>query len=393
VQYPWNAPSPRPALAGFAGLYLVPNRIADARSLLLALVPRLREGLLPTEFPEDGSEPVYAGADVALWFVNAVYQYLAYTGDAPTVRRHPLESVYAIIDHYRRGTDLGIRTDDDGLLASGVAGQGVTWMDAKSGDWVATPRLGRAVEVNALWYNALCVAAELARRFEGPDRVDRSADYAALARSAREAFNRRFWNDAAGCCYDVLGDQDGSTDASIRPNQLLAISLPFAVLSPDRHGRVVERVRQELLTPVGVRTLAPSDPHYHGRYEGDAHARDRAYHNGPGFPWLLGPLVTAVVRTFGRGPAVLEQARAILGPSLDRLRGDGLGHLHELFDGDAPHAPGGATTAPLAVAEILRCYAEDLLGRNPALPPRPPAGDAAPQSPSQPVPPDVMHPA
>ena len=265
-------------------------------------------------------------------------------------------------------------------------------MDAKSGDWVATPRQGRAVEVNALWYNALCVAAELARRFEGPDRVDRSADYAALARSVREAFNRRFWNDEEGCCYDVIvGDEDGAAaDASIRPNQLLAISLPFAVLSPDRHARVVERVRQELLTPAGVRTLAPSDPQYRGRYEGDAHARDRAYHNGPAFPWLLGPMVTAVVRTFGRGPAVLEQARAMLRPSLDRLRGDGLGHLPELFHGDAPHAPGGATTAPLAVAEILRCYAEDLLGRNPALPPRPPAGEAAPQ-PADPARPPGRH--
>jgi len=371
VQYPWNAPSSRPALAGFSGLFLVPWRYDDARSMLLSLVGRLENGLLPSEFPEDGSAPVYKGADIALWFVNAVHQYLAYTRDEATLRQFLLPAALRIIEAYRLGASLGIRVDADGLLVSGTPGIGTTWMDAKVGDWVVTPRNGCAVELNALWYNALCAAAEMNGRASGAG--DRTARLETLAASVYDAFNRRFWNESAGCCYDVVSESPscdasrppGPRDESVRPNQLLAASLPFPVLAPERHQAMLNRVRDELLTTKGVRSLSPRDPAYQGHFGGNVVSRDRACHNGSAFPWLLGPFITASVRAAGETDASRAEARRILEPCLSHLQTDGLGQLCELFDGDAPHAPGGAVASPLTVAELLRCYVEDVLGRKP----------------------------
>jgi glycogen debranching enzyme len=368
VQYPWNAPSPRAALAGFAGMFLVPGRHHQGRSLLLALVGKLERGLLPSEFPEDGSAPLYNGADISLWFVNAVYQYLAYTGDEQSVGQFLLPAALRIIDAYRLGTDLGVRIDVDGLLVSGTPGIGTTWMDAKVGDWVVTPRNGCAVEINALWYNALCAAAEMSARVGVPGGGDRGARLEALAVAAFDAFNRRFWNASAGSCYDVVGEApacNATRDESVRPNQLFAASLPFPVLARQYHAAMLNRVRDELLVPLGLRTLSPHDPAYQGRFGGNVVSRDRAYHNGSVFPWLLGPFITASVRAAGETEASRGEARRQLGPCLRQLQTDGLGHLCELFDGDAPHAPGGAIASPLSVAEVLRCYAEDILGRKP----------------------------
>jgi predicted glycogen debranching enzyme len=372
VQYPWNAPSPRAALVGFSGLFLVPGRFDDARLLLLALVERLDNGLLPSEFPEDGSAPVYKGADVSLWFVNAVYQYLAYTGDEAMVRQFLLPAALRVIEAYRHGADLGIRIDADGLLVSGTPGIGTTWMDAKVGDWVVTPRSGCAVELNALWYNALCAAVEMSGRLGPCSDVD-CTRLETLAMSVHDAFNRRFWNEAAGCCYDVVSESSGRDagrppgprDETVRPNQLLAASLPFPILSPERHNAMLNRVRDELLTLMGVRSLSPRDPAYQGHFGGNVVSRDRAYHNGSAFPWLLGPFITASIRAAGETEASRAEARRILGPCFSRLQTNGLGQLCELFDGDAPHAPGGAIASPLSVAELLRCYAEDVLGRKP----------------------------
>lgn len=385
ISYPWHAPSPRAALAGFAGLYLIPGRLADARSLLLALLPRLDNGLLPSEFPEDGTEPVYHGADVSLWFVNAVYEYLAYTGDAPTVGRHLADAVFMILDHYRRGTGLGIRADDDGLLVSETAGVGTTWMDAQIDGVPVTPRGGRAVDVNALWYNAARVGAELARRFGS---AARAADYAALAATIRDAFNRRFWNEAGGYCFDVVGDD--APDAAVRPNQLLAASLPFPVLTADRVAKVMDVVRRELLTPYGVRTLSPRDPGYCRQAGGDEAGRERARHCGSAHPWLLGPFVTAFLRVRGRSAAAVNEAATLLRPCLDRLRHEGMGLLCELFDGDSPQAPGGAVASPLAAAELLRCYVQNVLGREPVLPS---VGSSEPVISPVPAAPNVAHPA
>jgi glycogen debranching enzyme len=233
-------------------------------------------------------------------------------------------------------------------------------MDAKVGEWVITPRAGRAVEVNALWYNVVRIVAALADRF---GQTSRARELNALADQIAAAFNETFWNASENCCCDVVSDH--FADAAIRPNQLLAISLPFAVLNADRHAAVVERVRTELMTPVGPRTLAPREHSYCGRYGGDVVARDRAYHQGAVHPWLLGPYVTAHLKVHGRGDAARRDARRLLDGNLAHLRSHGLGHLCELFDGDPPHRPGGALASAPAVGEILRCYVEDVLDQQP----------------------------
>src|SRR4051812_69340 len=355
-QYPWSAPSGRDALIAFGGLFCATRRYAEGKALLQCLATKLQDGLLPSDFPEDGSAPLYHGADVSLWFVHAVHQYLRHSGDEATVRRSLYEPVDRIIEHYRAGTRLGIAMDADGLISTHEPGVGTTWMCAKAGDWVVTPRSGRPVEVNALWYNALWVAAELSEQF---GHADRAAEHRALAALVKEAFNRRFWNPEWVCCFDVVGDN--GNDASIRPNQLLAASLPFPVLDLDRHELLLEWATTALLTPGGVRTLAPDDSNYQGRYGGSVVARDRALHNGSAFPWLMGPLVTLFIRVRGRGVAARQAALAMLRPCIDHMAGPGTGQLCELFDGNAPHSPGGAPASAAAVGEILRCYVEDVL--------------------------------
>jgi glycogen debranching enzyme len=270
------------------------------------------------------------------------------------------------VHNYRTGTRLGIAADEDGLVSTAEPGVGTTWMDAGTGNGVVTPRAGMPIELNALWYNALRVVAELSERFDEPRWAE---ELNGQAQSVKDAFNRLFWNEPAGCCYDVVGG--AGPDASVRPNQLLAASLPFAVLDLPRHPQVLQKVRDELLTPFGVRTLAPSDPNYHGRYAGNVAARDRAHHNGSAFPWLLGPLLDVHARVKGRGRQARDEALVLLRGCLDYLEGDGLGQLCELFDGNAPHAPGGAVAAAAGTAEVLRAYADYVLDGAPSDSPAP----------------------
>ena len=384
--YPWGPPSWRSAMMGFCGLFLVTGRFGDARALLLSLAARELHGLMPTVIPEDGAPARYDGADVALWYVNAVFNYFRYTCDVATLRRRLLDVMLRIIDRYRGGADLGVATDSEGLLLSRAAGVPTTWMDAKVGDWVLTPRQGRPVELNALWYNAVCAVAELSERYGSQDRA---AELMNFARGIKDAFNRRFWNESAGCCFDVV--EDHGADPSVRPNQLLAISLPFPVLSLERHVRMLTRVRESLLTHRGMRSLAHDDPQYVGRYEGNVVSRDKAHYNGSAHPWLLGHYVTALLRCRGRGQPARDEARAALTGMLDYVCGDGLGQLPELFDGDSPHRPGGAIASAASVGEILRAYAEDILEMGPVMPfpTTLNANDAA----NLPTPPKVNHPA
>lgn len=362
TQYPWSAPSGRFALIGFVGLYLIPGRYAEAKQLLETLASHLEGGLVPSEFPESGGPPVYHGADTSLWFLHAAHQYLRYTGDEETTRKL-LEPIGRIVESYRFGTLLGIAIDHDGLLLSRSAGTPTSWMDAKVNDWVVTPRQGRTVELNALWYNALRVDAELSARFDQPARA---VELTKLADGVKSAFNIRFWNDDLRSCFDAI--EDHGPDPSVRPNQLLAISLPYPVLAAERHATVVETVRRELLIDKGLRTLSPHDPAYQGRYGGHVVSRDRAAHQGTAYPWLLGALATAMVRAAGtRNERVGRQVRQMLQPCLDFLKGDGLGNICELFDGDAPHRQGGAMAAGAAAGELLRAYVEDALGRVPAM--------------------------
>jgi len=378
---PWATPSGRDALIAFPGLLLATGRFAEAKSLLLWLASHLRDGRVPSEFTEDKGEPRYVGVDTSLWFVNAVYQYLDYSGDDEPGARRLLDAVAHVMEAYRRAAAPDLTVGGDGLLSSHVAGTPTTWMDAKIGDWVVTPRAGRPVELNALWYNALRAAASLAERF-GPTGWDR--EYAALAARVRASFNDAFWNAHGRCCYDVVADH--GPDPSVRPNQLLAMSLPFPVLDVARFAAALETVTRELLVPTGVRTLAPSDPAYRGRYGGDVVSRDRAYHNGSAYPWLLGPYVTAYLRVHGRGPQARREAAALLEPCLAYLRGDGLGKICELFDGDPPHRPGGALASARATGELLRCYVEDVLdlssGRVPHAPHAPHVDPGVPDGPA-----------
>lgn len=353
-QYPWSAPSGRWALVALPGLLLSTERFTEAASLLERFAASRWQGLMPSEFPETGGRPVYDGADVSLWFIYALHAYFEATGDEALVGKL-LPVALEIISEYRRGTELGIGLSEDKLLRAGKPGLRVTWMDAKVGDWVLTPRQGMPVELNALWYNALRSVESFARLFGLGDSADQME---AAAREVYEAFNRRFWNDAAECCYDVL--TESGADSSVRPNQLLSVSLPYPVLSPSRQADVLRKVQQELLTPRGVRTLSPHDPDYGGRYTGHILPRDRAYHGGSAHVWLLGAYVSAYLRVHGRSDAALRHVREILQPCIDYLHSDGLGQLCELFDGDSPHLPGGAIASAAAVAEVLRGYMQTL---------------------------------
>ena len=361
ASYPWATPSPRWTLAAFCGLFLVPGQFIAGRDLLLRLATTMVDGLLPSGTSEVGGRPVYHGVDPSLWFVNAVRNYLHHTGDIDGVRGPLLDAALSVLHWYRHGTSLGIRTDVDGLLSTDQPGVPTTWMDAQANGWVVTPRGGKAVEVNALWHNALRCGAELA---EACGRTEQAADLARLADAVKASFNRRFWNAAANCCYDTIDDL--GADPAIRPNQLLAISLAHPVLTPNRFEPLLDVVRTQLMTPFGPRTLAPADPAYRGHYAGDIVSRDRAYHQGSVHPWLLGHYVTAYLKIHGRGAGARAEARQLLEPCLAYLRTVGCGQLCELFDGDAPHRPGGAIASAAAVAELLRSYAQDVLDRRPA---------------------------
>jgi predicted glycogen debranching enzyme len=353
TRYPWTPPSGRDAVIALPGLFLVTRRFAEAKALLESMAADLWNGLLPSVYPEDGSAPRYEGADVSLWFVHAVGQYLKYTGEDPAAHSLLIEAVAKILEAYQHGTTLGIGTDVDGLVFTHAAGLPTTWMDAKAGDWVVTPRQGRPVEINALWYNALRLGSELMRSI---GRIARAEELAMLAVSVRHAFNRRFWNEKLNCCFDVV--MDFGVEDAIRPNQLLAISLPHPVLQSIHHNALLDVVKDRLLSPLGLRTLAPSEAAYCGRYEGDPVTRDRAYHQGSVYPWLLGAYADALVRVHGNTPQTRAEVRSTLSNCIERLTGDGMGQLGELFDGDVPRRPGGAIADARSIGEVLRAYVE-----------------------------------
>ena len=362
--YPWLGVRTRDALIGFGGLFLVQGRLEEARDFLLSLTARMKNGLMPSEFAEDGTGPVYRSADIVLWFANAAWNYLRYVpnADQQTIGQL-LDTILNAIDAYRAGTDLGISVDSDGLIGSACANETTSWMDARNADCIVTPRTGKPVELNALWYNALRVAATLCARI---GRTDRATDLNAFAQSVSNAFNERFWNVAESCCFDVLTET--GVDASIRPNQILAASLPFPVLSIDRHDAILNKVRSSLLVPTGIRTLSPTDPKYRPQYTGNVAQRDAAHHNGSGFPWLLGPYAQLFLRVHGKTPRTRAAIAELLKPCLDFAAGQGMGQIPELFDADSPHAPGGALASATSVGQLLRCYVEDVLGKEPAQP-------------------------
>jgi predicted glycogen debranching enzyme len=331
------------------GLALTTGRTDVARSILIEFAKHVDKGMLPNRFPDAGEEPEYNTVDATLWYFEAVRALVGQTGDYDFVRENLYDVLVDIIDWHIRGTRYNIHLDKDGLLAAGEEGVQLTWMDAKVGDWVVTPRRGKPVEIQALWYNALRVMARLAKEFQDDVAVER---YMEMASRARDSFNLHFWNEELGCLYDVI--EGDNRDASIRPNQIFAVSLHRSMLPVEKAQRVVETVRRELLTPYGLRSLAVSDPKYRGRYEGDGTSRDGAYHQGTVWAWLIGPFITAYLKAFRDTPETRVKAAAWLMPFERHLSEAGLNQVSEIFDGDSPHKPGGCIAQAWSVAELLR---------------------------------------
>ncbi len=343
--YPWFSDWGRDTMIALPGLTLATGRPEDARSILRTFARFVDRGMLPNRFPDAGETPEYNTVDATLWYFEAVRAYHAATGDDATLRElFPV--LREIVAWHIRGTRYGIKVDlTDGLLAAGQADVQLTWMDVKIGDWVVTPRTGKAVEINALWYNALCCMADFAQRLDLP-----GERYTAGARQVQRSFGR-FWNGAAGCCYDVI-DGPGGDDPTLRPNQVIAAALAHSPLSDAQARAVVETCARTLLTSHGLRTLPPDHPSYRGRFVGDWNYRDSIYHQGTVWAWLIGPFVQAHLRVY-RDPAA---ARALLTPLVRHLGGAGLGSVSEVFDGDPPHTPRGCFAQAWSVAELLRAW-------------------------------------
>jgi predicted glycogen debranching enzyme len=358
--YHWFSDWGRDTMIALPGLTLPLKRYDLAQSILRTFSRHMDHGMLPNRFPDAGEMPEYNTVDATLWFFEAIRAYLAYTGDLEFVRNDLYSVLTDIVAWHVRGTRFGIKVDSCGLLRSGEPGVALTWMDAKVGDWVVTPRRGRPVEIQALWYNALCVLEDVAQRLGDADGRKR---YGRMAALTKRSFNRFFWNKENECLYDVVNG--GAPDSSIRPNQILAVSLPHTMLSPERSRLVVEVAQKHLLTPFGLRSLAPSDPQYCGRYTGDPVSRDAAYHQGTVWPWLMGPFVTAYTKVHGGGKPARRQAQSWLSAFKNHLADSGLGQVSEIFDGDAPHRPVGCIAQAWSVAELLRATVEDIYGIRP----------------------------
>jgi predicted glycogen debranching enzyme len=352
--YHWFADWGRDTMIALPGLTLATGHAEIAKSILAEFAAHVDQGMLPNRFPDAGETPEYNTVDATLWFFEAVRSLLQYTNDFEFVRANLHAVLTDIIDWHVKGTRYQIQVDKDGLLYSGEPGVQLTWMDAKVGDWVVTPRTGKAVEIQALWYNALRVMEDLEEKYG--DKANQKR-YKTMAASARKSFNEQFWNEQTSCLYDVVNG--GECDASIRPNQVLAISLTNSMVSKARAKSILRVVERELLTPRGLRTLSPNDSRYVGRYQGDPRSRDGSYHQGTVWPWLMGPYITAHVKTFGEKPG-RKFAADWLGNFDDHLREMCLGQVSEIFDGDPPHTPRGCVAQAWSVAELLRAAVENV---------------------------------
>ena len=357
--YPWFGDWGRDTFIALRGLCLATGRLDDARRILVEWADAVSQGMLPNRFPDAGDAPEYNSVDASLWYVVVVGEWLdamAAAGRRVSVsdRAALAAAVRAILEGYERGTRYGIRADADGLLASGEPGVQLTWMDAKVGDWVVTPRTGKPVEMQALWVNALEAGARLVSRLDPAA----AAYWRGLGARACDAFAARFWNASRGCLHDVV-DVDhvaGAVDGSLRPNQLFAVGgLPVPLLEGERARAVVDVVERQLLTPLGPRSLAPGEPGYAPRYGGGVRERDGAYHQGTVWPWLAGAFVDAWLRVRGDTEAARREAAGrFLPPLRAHLAEAGLGHVSEIADAETPHVPNGCPFQAWSVGELLR---------------------------------------
>jgi predicted glycogen debranching enzyme len=346
--YPWFSDWGRDTMIALPGLALATDRATDAASILRTFAAHTSEGMLPNRFPDGGEAPEYNTVDATLWYFHAINAYVDATGDDRLLRDlYPV--LREIVDWHRRGTRYGIQVDPrDGLLFAGEPGVQLTWMDAKIGDWVVTPRIGKPVEINALWHFALSCMAKWARALND---ARASADYARDAARVAESFAAEFWYADGGYLFDVVDGRDGA-DASLRPNQIFAVSLGTDLLDRERARSVVATCSRHLLTPVGLRSLAPSDASYIGTYRGGPRERDAAYHQGTVWAWLLGPFALAHYRAFGDA----SHARRLLDGLAAHVSDACLGTISEIFDADAPHAPRGCFAQAWSVSETLRAW-------------------------------------
>lgn len=355
---PWFTDWGRDTMIAFTGLTLCTKRFKEAEEILLTFARYIRHGIVPNMFPDDNMPPLYNTVDASLWYFYAVYQYLHYNPAAEAeafVKEQIFPHLKEIISAYEKGTDFSIYMEDDGLIHAGSGLDQITWMDVRVGDWVATPRHGKPVEINALWYNALRIMESLCEKFD----EDASA-YRTRAEQVKESFNAKFWDSANQCLFDVVdGDEP---DDHIRPNQVYAVSLPFSLLPEEQEKAVVALVEKELFVGCGLRSLAPDHPDYHGIYCGALAKRDAAYHQGTAWGFLLGGFFSAYMKVNHHSSSAAANAVRMLEPVRKHLTDSGcIGSISEIFDGDAPHNPLGCYAQAWSVGEVLRCYCEDIL--------------------------------
>jgi predicted glycogen debranching enzyme len=350
--YHWFTDWGRDTMISLEGLTMTTGRQVEASYILRTFAHYIRDGLIPNMFPEGKTDGLYHTADATLWFFHALNQYLQRVDDEHLLEQL-LPCLLDIVGHHLRGTHFNIHVDHkDGLLVQGQEGYQLTWMDAKVDDWVVTPRRGKAVEINALWYNALRLLEGWLRRFDRWGEADGIAGHAA---KAGRSFNKRFWNADSGFLFDVIDGENGRPDPSCRPNQLFAISLEHPILEQSRWESVVRVAKERLLTPVGLRSLAPGEKNYKPRYDGDLRSRDAAYHQGTVWAWLIGPFIDSWLRVY---PDDLKTARGFLKGVQAHLNTACVGSISEIFDAEAPYTPRGCCAQAWSVAEVLRCYAK-----------------------------------
>jgi predicted glycogen debranching enzyme len=351
--YHWFGDWGRDTMISFEGLTLVTGRFREAGAILRTFSHYVKDGLLPNLFPEGERQALYHTVDATLWYFHAIARYLEYTSDR-TLIAQLFPVLQSIVDHHVKGTLFNIHMDKDGLIAAAAEGLQLTWMDAKMGDWVVTPRRGKPVEIQALWYNALRLMAGWAAQ------VGQSAEqYEQLAARARKSFNERYWNANRDCLFDVIDGPKGDDD-SIRPNQIFALSLKHPVLDDQHRESVLKVVHDRLLTPYGLRTLSSDHPDYKPHYRGDLLARDSAYHQGTVWPWLIGHFIDAYLRLHPDP----QHARSLLKAFPDHLNDAGVGSISEIFDAEEPHAPGGCIAQAWSVAEVLRAWVRTAADRS-----------------------------
>jgi predicted glycogen debranching enzyme len=353
--YHWFADWGRDSMISIPGLTLITKREDEAKEIIRTFLSLVSDGLIPNTFPESGSveKPEYNSIDAPLWLINATYSVYAKTGSLDFINEvYP--KLKGIISSYAAGTKHDIKMDSDGLIESGEDKTALTWMDAKIDEVPVTPRLGKPVEISALWYNALKAMENFALQLK--NETDQNY-YSELAKKTKESFNEKFWNERKRSLHDVLLDDRG--DGKVCPNQVFSIGLAFPVLDEEKWRDVLRTVESELLTPVGLRTLSPFDPNYKPQCSGNPRERDTAYHQGTVWPWLFGTYVSSYVRTYGNDPKTLAFVQQLYNPFKRRMNEAGLGTISEIFDGDPPHLPRGCISQAWSVAETLRSYVED----------------------------------